>query len=317
MGTPRGCPARPRTTAWFEVPAASYIAATPPARSPAGPAVFDRTRVLSDPATIPSSAVAVPVDRGNGTMPVRLGAAPAPAGSTTGGSSTAAPSSAAPSQPSTPPSPQPSTPRPGPGAASGPGRTLPGAVAVLDPLDDEAAPAGVRPRQPSTLAPLVIAPAAVGIAILGGRDGTAVASAPESVTAVPRAIDPAAPASTSGPSDAGAAATPAATAADPAADPCAANRVLADERCSVAATAADQARVAAEALRDAQRAYDTLRERVERAQAEGDPRALAAGKDQLHRQFRAATAAGPLGGRHRGRRPRVADPDQRPQHPSP
>jgi hypothetical protein len=66
--------------------------------------------------------------------------------------------------------------------------------------------------------------------------------------------------------------------------------VLADERCAVAATAADQARVAAEALREAQRAYDTLRERVERAQAEGDPRALAAGKDALHRQFRAATA---------------------------
>ncbi len=125
----------------------------------------------------------------------------------------------------------------------------------------------------------MIAPAAVGIAILGGRDGTAAGT-------TPRAIDPVDQSSTSGPPDAGAAAT----SADPAADPCAANRVLADERCAVAATAADQARVAAEALRDAQRAYDTLRERVERAQAEGDPRALAAGKDQLHRQFRAATA---------------------------
>ena len=47
---------------------------------------------------------------------------------------------------------------------------------------------------------------------------------------------------------------------------------------------ADQARAAAEALREAQRAYDTLRERVERAQADADPRALAAGKDALHRR---------------------------------
>ncbi len=89
-------PGSPEDAAWFEVPAASYIAATPPARSPAGAAVFDRTRVLSDPATIPSSAVAVPVDRGNGTAPGRLGAAPAPSGSTPGGSSTGGSSPAAP-----------------------------------------------------------------------------------------------------------------------------------------------------------------------------------------------------------------------------
>ena len=62
-----------------------------------------------------------------------------------------------------------------------------------------------------------------------------------------------------------------------------------EERCSVASTAADQAKHAADALREAQRAYDTLRERVERAQADADPRGLAAAKDALHKEFRAAS----------------------------
>ena len=84
---------------------------------------------------------------------------------------------------------------------------------------------------------------------------------------------------------------PGAAAADagPDADPCGTTRVRMQERCSVASTAADQAGQAAEALREAQRAYDTLRERVERAQADADPRGLAAAKDALHKEFRAAT----------------------------
>ena len=81
----------------------------------------------------------------------------------------------------------------------------------------------------------------------------------------------------------------AASDARPDADPCGTTRVRMEERCSVASTAADQARHAADALRDAQRAYDTLRERVERAQADADPRGLAAAKDALHKEFRAAS----------------------------
>ncbi len=84
---------------------------------------------------------------------------------------------------------------------------------------------------------------------------------------------------------------PGAAAADarPDADPCGTTRVRMEERCSVASTAADQAKLAADALREAQRAYDTLRERVERAQADADPRGLAAAKDALHKEFRAAS----------------------------
>jgi hypothetical protein len=64
-----------------------------------------------------------------------------------------------------------------------------------------------------------------------------------------------------------------------------------DERCAVAVAAREQARIAAESLREEQRAYDTLRDRVERAQAQADPREIAAAKDALHRAFRQASAA--------------------------
>ena len=129
--------------------------------------------------------------------------------------------------------------------------------------------AAVKPRPPADLAPIVIAPASIAFAIVaegslsdgepGGGEG--------------------------GPDGPGAAAAD----AGPDADPCGTTRVRMQERCSVASTAADQAGQAAEALREAQRAYDTLRERVERAQADADPRGLAAAKDALHKEFRAAT----------------------------
>jgi hypothetical protein len=75
------------------------------------------------------------------------------------------------------------------------------------------------------------------------------------------------------------------------ADPCAGARTLVDERCALAAVAREQAKVAADALREEQRAYDMLRDRVERAQALADPREIAAAKDALHRAFRQASAA--------------------------
>ncbi len=129
--------------------------------------------------------------------------------------------------------------------------------------------AAVKPRAPADLAPIVIAPASIAFAILAegslsdGEPGTGGGGADGS----------------------GAAASD----ARPDADPCGTTRLRMEERCSVASTAADQARQAAEAFRDAQRAYDTLRERVERAQADADPRGLAAAKDALHKEFRAAT----------------------------
>jgi hypothetical protein len=62
-----------------------------------------------------------------------------------------------------------------------------------------------------------------------------------------------------------------------------------DERCALADVARDQARRATDALREAQRTYDILRDRVDSAEATADPRRVAAEKDRLHAEFRAAS----------------------------
>ncbi len=89
---------------------------------------------------------------------------------------------------------------------------------------------------------------------------------------------------------------PAAPVPAPGADPsglqsCEGERLLVEERCRLAEAARGQARLAADALRDGQRAYDALRERVERAQVAADPREIRAAKDALHRAFRDARDA--------------------------
>ena len=76
---------------------------------------------------------------------------------------------------------------------------------------------------------------------------------------------------------------------DPEVDPCAGSRRMVDERCALADVTREQARRAADALREAQRAYDVLRDRVDRAQAQADPRHVAAAKERLHAAFRAAS----------------------------
>ncbi|HET7830475.1 MAG TPA: hypothetical protein VFL03_13015 [Candidatus Limnocylindrales bacterium] len=73
-----------------------------------------------------------------------------------------------------------------------------------------------------------------------------------------------------------------------AADPCDVPRRLVDERCTVASEARDHAKAAADALREAQRAYDTLREHLDLAEKVADPREIAGAKDELHRRFRQA-----------------------------
>jgi len=82
---------------------------------------------------------------------------------------------------------------------------------------------------------------------------------------------------------------PAARNAPDAAEPCAPARRVVDERCALADVTREQARGAADALREAQRVYDVLRERVDRAQGTADPRRVAAAKEQLHAEFRVAS----------------------------
>ncbi len=299
VGAAGRMPRSPDDDAWFEGPAATYLSTSAGPRRPSGMAILDRTRVLSGRPVVPSSAVAIPVDR-HGTGP----AAPGHPAAADAGSPAQRPPQAAPGPDVRPgPWPDQGAPSASLAAAAAAIAVLEPAIAVPDadrleraktdsrtlvgPLDepfvdplrtspaatrvDIGAPvpdAAVKPRAPVDRSPIVIAPAAIAFAIVAEgalSDG-----------------DP----TTGGGSDGPGAA---AAGSQPVADPCGATRVRMEERCSVASTAADQARQASEALRDAQRAYDTLRERVERAQADADPRALAAGKDELHKQFRAAT----------------------------
>ena len=273
-------PGSPDDDAWFDGTAVTFIGSASAAGNPTSAAVRDRTRVLSGPATLRSTAIAVPMERPGGAPPAR----PMP--------------DHGPGEDSKP---QATLGPDGPSASASQAAVL-GAIAVLEPVPstgllveqpiraDNAVMrrtvgipvidvggtvpvASVKPRPPVEPAPIVIAPGAVGLAIVaeGNRPAGRGASS-----------------GGAGGGEPGAAA--ALLGAQPGADPCGANRVLMEERCAVAATAGEQARIAADALRDAQRAYDTLRERVERAQAEADPRGIAAGKDALHKEFRAATA---------------------------
>ena len=78
-------------------------------------------------------------------------------------------------------------------------------------------------------------------------------------------------------------------------DPCGTQRRLVEERCAFADAARATADAATDALREAQRAYDILRERVDSSESTADPRRVAAEKERLHSLFRATTgrASGP------------------------
>jgi hypothetical protein len=73
--------------------------------------------------------------------------------------------------------------------------------------------------------------------------------------------------------------------------PCADERRLADERCEVASRAHAQATAAADALRRAQRAYDTHTSEAEAAAAEAHPLEVRRRKEDAQRAFRAASRA--------------------------
>jgi hypothetical protein len=73
--------------------------------------------------------------------------------------------------------------------------------------------------------------------------------------------------------------------------PCADERRVAEERCTLAGRAREQAESAHEALRSAQRAYDDHLTRADRASADADPRAVRAAKETAQHVFRAGRAA--------------------------
>lgn len=73
--------------------------------------------------------------------------------------------------------------------------------------------------------------------------------------------------------------------------PCADERRLADERCEVATRAQAQAGSAADALRHAQRAYDTHTAAAEAAAEDSHPLAVRSLKEGVQREFRAASRA--------------------------
>lgn len=81
-------------------------------------------------------------------------------------------------------------------------------------------------------------------------------------------------------------------ATDPAdAGPCAEERRIAEERCAMSVRAREQAEVAHDALRAAQRAYDDHLTRADRAAADADPRAIRAAKEAAQHGFRVARSA--------------------------
>lgn len=74
-------------------------------------------------------------------------------------------------------------------------------------------------------------------------------------------------------------------------DPCSGPRLLARERCEVAARARAEAADAAERLRAARRAYDDAAARAEAAAGRADPRAVRAAKEAAQDAFRVARAS--------------------------
>jgi hypothetical protein len=242
-------PGSPEDGALRGVPAAAATLRSDPPGSTPAPGGPGRTPVPSAPVAMPAGAVAVPV---------------APASSVPVGPGQAATLARGPS-PSGGQAPR----------ASARGGT---GVGVLDP---------VRPVETVVIAPL---PASLDV----GSVAPGIAVRPRPPVAAPRptlgggtiALPIVASAGRRGaeePVGGPMSMTPAS------ADPCDVPRRLVDERCEVATAARDRAKAAADALREAQRAYDTLRDHVERAERTADPREVAAAKDELHRRFRAAS----------------------------
>ena len=235
----------------------------PSTELPAPPA---RTRVPSSPATLPAGAVGVPVEGGS-SVPVGPGS-PALATAESGPDPEADPpaetNAVLPDRPTSvglldrPPAPMTRAPRASTALVSAVDIGAPGPSVAVRPR-----PTAARPG-PLLSASVV----AIPVGSPAGRPGARVEGrAGDDALGGPPGITPAI------------------------ADPCHTPRRHVDERCAVATQARHHAKTAADALREAQRTYDALREHVDRAERVADPREIAAAKDELHRRFRQASEA--------------------------
>lgn len=218
-----------------------------------------RTRVPSAPASLPASAVGIPIVRDPapaGTRGLTDGiAGGGPAG---GGPGLPAPLATRAERPTAVAvADRPIASAPGTGTAPQP---FPATLDIGPSLPDLA----VRPRPPVAVHLREQAPAVVAVAVV-----TVGADRP---TALARRTRSAGDSAT----------TPVA------ADPCADQRRLVAERCAAADRAREAATISASMLREVQRAHADLRDSVEAAGAQADPRHISAKKDRLHAEFRAA-----------------------------
>jgi hypothetical protein len=295
-----------------------------PARPEAAPGSPVRTRVPSPGVVLPSTAIAVPVGEPAATpaaggarearpqdVPPRPPTNQGPQAGAGGGNGVALAIAGAATAVAVLEAPRRSSPSIATAPVPPPGTAVPPAP-LHDPasthravgLRPEAFTTLVRPRSPVD-APQVTLPAgAVGVAVapaapqrplalIGGlapivRPVLAPPSGP-TLTRPRASARPHAAAQQPGSRGAAGSSGPAASAPGVATDPCSAQRRAMDERCALADVAREQARRAADALREAQRAYDVLRDRVDRAEVEADPREVAAAKERLHSAFRAAS----------------------------
>jgi hypothetical protein len=277
---------------------------------PAGPAQA-RTRVPSAAVLLPAAAVGIPVGMAHlATARGSLAVTPAPRPSLEPAPQTGerASQAAAPALMATarPPQATARTPHPGAHAPQATARTpqaragtavavLGAATAVLEapaPGREDVFTTLVRPRAPVEELRPVLAGDVVAVTARAAAPGRSAVARPElEPPSGPTLTRPRASSGSSGSPDPTLATGSPATAADP----CSGVRRAVEERCALADVAREQARRAADALHEARRTYDVLRERVDRAQAQADPRQVAAAKDRLHAAFRAASdrTAGP------------------------
>ncbi|MEO5965582.1 MAG: hypothetical protein ABIR11_08960, partial [Candidatus Limnocylindrales bacterium] len=230
----------------------------------------------------PSTAVAVPVERGGVGTPV-VGAGPTPAERLPGQERSGSGDSSRPRDQASPG---------GSTTTAVATATRTGMVAVLDPVSPLTPEE--RARAATLVAPVLATPVVASIDIGPTPPGVAIRPRPPVTHGRPslglNVIAMGTLPARSRRSDDAPVGGPAAMDVT-SVDPCGAPRRLVEERCALATVARDQARTVADQLREAQRAYDVLRERIERAQAVADRRELAAARDELHRQFRLASEA--------------------------